>query len=53
MIGKVTVWYMTEEELLEYRKKHPVKADNKKLNKKKEAFSNIHTYGKRVKKKNN
>jgi hypothetical protein len=24
MIGKVTVWYMTEEERLDYIKKHPI-----------------------------
>ncbi|MGD6778819.1 hypothetical protein ACQCT3_00820 [Sutcliffiella horikoshii] len=51
MIGKVIEWKMTPEELEAYRKKYPPKPDQKKLKKKAEAFSNIHTYGSRSKKK--
>jgi hypothetical protein len=44
----VKEWVMTEEERLEYIKKHPIKPTKKR---KKKAFDNIHTYGERVKKK--
>ncbi len=46
--GKVTVWYMTEEERLAYIKKHPIVPTE---NKSGAAFSNIHGYGERRKKK--
>jgi hypothetical protein len=39
--GKVTVWKMTEEERLEYIKKHPIKPQPKRKNDK--DFANIHT----------
>lgn len=50
MIGKVTDWKMTPEELAAYKKKYPPKPENERVQRKKEAFSNIHTYGERMKK---
>jgi hypothetical protein len=50
MISKVETWHMTPEQLSAYRKKYPPKSD-KKAKKRQEAFSNIHTYGDRKKKK--
>jgi len=51
MIGKVTEWKMTPEELAAYKKKYPPKPNQDKQKKRAEAFSNIHTYGSRSKKK--
>lgn len=42
-VGKVKVWYMTEEERQEYIKKHPIVPMKKVKKKGEEAFSNIHT----------
>lgn len=50
MIGKVETWQMTPEQLAAYRKKYPPKSDIK-SKKRQAAFSNIHTYGDRKKKK--
>lgn len=50
MIGKVTTWQMTPEELAAYRKKHPPKPKDEQKKKNSGAFSNIHTYGDRRKK---
>ncbi|MCM3618732.1 hypothetical protein M3936_14165 [Sutcliffiella horikoshii] len=50
MIGKVTEWKMTPEELDAYRKKYPPKPDQTKLRKRGQAFADIHTYGNRRKK---
>lgn len=47
MIGKVTTWYMTEEQRLAYIKKNPIVPIKKS---KSQAFSNIHSYGERAKK---
>jgi hypothetical protein len=41
MHGKVTVWKMTEEERLEYIKKHPIRPQKRRKNDK--DFANIHT----------
>jgi hypothetical protein len=38
MIGKVTTWQMTPEELAAYRKKHPPQTNKKELKKKEGAF---------------
>jgi len=43
--GEVKISYMTEEERLAYIQKHPIKP----IKRKEKAFSNIHTYGERVK----
>ncbi|MGM9925198.1 MAG: hypothetical protein ACI35R_13215 [Bacillus sp. (in: firmicutes)] len=50
MNGKVTVWQMTPEELAAYREKYPPNPEPAKK-KKETAFSNIHSYGERRRKK--
>lgn len=45
-IGKVTVWYMTEEERLAYIAKHPIVPIEKPSG---QSFSNIHEFGERAK----
>lgn len=45
-MSEVTVWYMSPEELEEYRKKYPPKPKlNKKQRKKAESRANIHNHG--------
>lgn len=41
-MNKVTVWYMTEEELQAYIRKHPIRPTKKVKKKGEDAFSNIH-----------
>lgn len=48
MHSEVKVWFMTEEQRLAYIKKYPIKSTKPK---KEAAFSNIHGYGERRKKK--
>ena len=47
MLGKVTVWQMTPEQLAEYVEKYPIRPTEKP---KGAAFDDIHAYGERKKK---
>nr|WP_309099088.1 hypothetical protein [Fredinandcohnia onubensis] len=50
-MSKVVTWYMTPEELAEYREKYPPKTDEeiKARKKRKSPFSDIYKYGERRK----
>ncbi|WBL16428.1 MULTISPECIES: hypothetical protein [Sutcliffiella] len=45
MIGKVKVWYMTEEQRLEYIKKHPIKPTERP---KGTSYSDLNSYSERT-----
>lgn len=49
-MSKVTVWFMTEKERLDYIEKHPIVSSKEKPNKSGVAFLNIGAYGERRKK---